>query len=263
MTPRSPKGLILSRLFDHFERTLIVNLPDRADRRRETAAALAPYGVKLSVEPPTDVVRGGRVAFFAATRPDDAGGFPSRGARGCFLSHLRALTVARDAGWPGVLILEDDAEPLPALAAAGPALLDELASRPWDVAMLGVMRYGDKPTAGAGVDRKASDAARQWLPLDRPIIGTQSYAVSETGLPKVIALLEAILGRQAGDPAGGPMHLDGAYYHVAQDGGVTALVASPSLFGQRLSRSDVAGAKLVDRLPLVRTAAAALRRMRG
>ena len=253
----------MSRFFDLFEHALVINLPDRADRRRETAAALRKHGVELSVGPPTPRVTGGRVEFFAATRPDDAGGFPSLGARGCFLSHLRALRAARDAAWPGVLILEDDAEPLPALAAAGPELLGQLAAREWDLAMLGVMRYGGRPTAGAGADHSAGDVPRQWLALDRPIIGTQSYVVSEGGLPKVIAALETILNRAPGHPDGGPMHLDGAYYHVAQVPAVIALVASPSLFGQRLSRSDVAGAKLVDRLPLVRTAAAALRRVRG
>ena len=263
MTAPSRKPTILSRLFDYFERTLIVNLPDRADRRRETAAALRPLGVELSAGPPVEPVGEGRVAFFAATRPADAGGFPSLGARGCFLSHLRALKTARDRDWPGVLILEDDAEPLAALTAAGPELLGALDAESWDLAMLGVMRYGEQPTAGAGVDRKSNDAPRRWLPLDRPIIGTQSYAVSRRGLAPVIAALEAILARAPGHPDGGPMHLDGAYFHVAQDAGMTALVASPSLFGQRLSRSDVAGAKLIDRLPLIRTAAAALRRMRG
>ena len=233
-------------LFADVDQTLVINLPDRADRRREMEAALRRSGETV----------GGTIHFFDATRPADVGGFPSLGAHGCFMSHLRALRTARDAGWGRVLILEDDAEPLANVNQAGPPLVAALEGREWDIAMLGVLRYGDEPAGGKG------DAEREWLPLDRPIIGTQSYLARGEGLPKVIAALEAMLARQPGDPAGGPMHLDGAFYHLARDSGVRSLVARPSLFGQRSSRSDVADAKLVDRLPLVRNVVAALRKLR-
>ncbi|HAX77040.1 MAG TPA: LPS biosynthesis glycosyltransferase, partial [Cyanobacteria bacterium UBA11372] len=46
--------------------------------------------------------------MFPAIRPDDAGDFPSIGARGCFESHLAILKQALADRLSNVLIVEDD-----------------------------------------------------------------------------------------------------------------------------------------------------------
>lgn len=55
------------------------------------------------------------------------------GRAGCTLSHARALRDARERGWSRVLILEDDAIPVPAAA----ALPQALAQSTWDLLYLG------------------------------------------------------------------------------------------------------------------------------
>src|SRR5690606_31802208 len=86
---------------DLFEAIYVINLAYRADRRLEMSAELARLG--LSFDDP-------KVTLFAAVRPEDAGEFPSVGARGCFMSHLGILHSALALGLRSILILEDDAD---------------------------------------------------------------------------------------------------------------------------------------------------------
>ena len=235
------------RLDDYFDRTLIINLPARADRRRETTAELKKYGV---------AVRPGRVEFFAATKPDDAGGFPTLGAHGCFLSHLRAVKQARDEGVRRLLMLEDDVHPLPALADAGPALLADLERRPWDMAMLGWQRHSDHSLPDG-------DGRARWKPTDEQFIGTHAYAVHGDAFDKVIGLLERCLGEnQPHHPDGRRYHLDELYWVFGRDANVDQLLALPTLFGQRSSRSDVVGTlDWKETTPVVRTLYGVARRV--
>jgi hypothetical protein len=65
--------------------------------------------------------------------------------------------------------------------------------------------------------------------------------------------LEACLQRPTGHPLGSPMHVDGAYsLFRMQHPHVVTLRATPSLGGQRSSRSDIFPNKWYDRLPLTR-----------
>src|SRR4051794_24805493 len=83
--------------FDMFEQVRIINLVDRADRRREMAQQLQ----RLGGMPPN-------TSFFEAHRPASTGEFPSVGARGCFESHLAVLRAARSGAAETLLLLEDD-----------------------------------------------------------------------------------------------------------------------------------------------------------
>ncbi len=78
-----------------FEGTLVINLPERKDRRRQITRELEAVGMPL--EP-------GGVEIFPAIRPSEARGFPSRGVRGCLLSQLGILESARGRGLKNVLI---------------------------------------------------------------------------------------------------------------------------------------------------------------
>jgi glycosyl transferase family 25 len=86
-------------LFDAFDSIRILNLPHRADRRREMIQELTKLG--LAEDP--------RVSFFQASVGRDAGPFLTKNVHGCFLSHLALLETAAKAG-ERVLVLEDDCD---------------------------------------------------------------------------------------------------------------------------------------------------------
>ena len=85
--------------FDAFDSIRILNLPHRADRRREMIQELTKFG--LADDP--------RVSFFQASVGRDAGPFLTKNVHGCFLSHLALLETAAKAG-ERVLVLEDDCD---------------------------------------------------------------------------------------------------------------------------------------------------------
>jgi GR25 family glycosyltransferase involved in LPS biosynthesis len=90
--PRGPLG-------SAFDRVRIINLRRRSDRRAETLRELVALG---------ESVDGYRLGFFDAVEPDDAGGFPSPGVRGCYLSHLAVLEAAAGDDVSMLLVMEDD-----------------------------------------------------------------------------------------------------------------------------------------------------------
>jgi len=228
------------RLSDVFDRTYVLNLPDRADRRREMGEVLARAGMAWE---------DGRVELFGATRPADAGPFPSLGARGAFLSHLGMLRKARDLKLSRVLLLEDDLEFSPKLGPALDALAERLGRDDWGMVYLG----HDLPSP------PPPDSPCALTPYDGPIVLAHFYGV----LDRLIAFLELVMSRPPGHPDGGPMHVDGAFSTFrGQNPDVLTLVASPSLGWQRSSRSDIASNRWYDRAPVSRELVGLARRLR-
>lgn len=231
-------------LFDAFDRICIINLPQRADRRRAVTRELQRQGV---------VVDGARVRFFAAVRPEGPGDFPSTGARGCFLSHLQVLRQAWADGVQRLLVLEDDVMFCAEMALAH-TLSDELAHGNWHLAY-------------AGHVQPALSGPLRWEATQEPLVCAHCYAVNGQALDTVVSHLEACLGRPAGHPLGGAMHVDGALTLLRQQQpGLITLRASRSLAGQRSSRSDIIGPSWLDRLPaaaLLRAAKNRWRRLAG
>lgn len=225
-------------LFDRFERIVVISLPYRKDRRREMAAQLGRLGISI---------RDPRVSVFDALRPDDAGGFESIGARGCFLSHLAVLQMSRGSG--SLLILEDDTDFTRdirnLLANALPALPQD-----WKIF------YG----GGFGLPASRGGA----MTVVSPRVGiTSSHFVAFNGgvIGLVASYLEAILRRAPGDPRGGPMHVDGAYSHFRADhADLLTWAATPALGYQRASLTDIHRRKWFDRWVLVRGIVGLLRR---
>jgi hypothetical protein len=86
-----------------------------------------------------------------------------------------------------------------------------------------------------------------------PLATTHFYALNGRILRPLHDHLEACLQRPTGHPLGSPMHVDGAYsLFRMQHPDVVTLMATPSLGGQRSSRSDIFPNKWYDRLPLTR-----------
>lgn len=234
-------------LADLFERIVIVSLPSRTDRRRDMVAQLQRAG--MSLQP-------GRVKFFDAIRPDSAAGFPSIGARGCFLSHLTLLSQARDDRLANLLVLEDDLSFTPRLIRDQAKVVDRLRSTPFELAYLGYRIFEPPPGSGP-----ASGA--EFVPYSGRIDQTHFYAINGHLIGRVIECLDQIRNRPPGHPDGGPMHVDGAFNTFRkQNPDITTLIALPELGVQRDSRSDIAATKFFDRIPVIRDLANMARSIR-
>lgn len=229
------------KIFDAFERIVVINLPERVDRRREMVAELRKAGI-AEHDP--------RLQFFAGIRPADAGLFPSRGARGCFESHLGVIAQALRDGLDSVLVLEDDLDLQPAACIAQPLLAGRLAQGGWDFAYPGHM-----------LALPSREGPAQWHETASPLVCAHFYALHRRVLRDLHRYLEECARRPPGHPQGGPMHVDGAYSMFrAFRPDVVTLVASPSLGGQRSSRSDIAANRWFDRQPVVRSLAGLVRK---
>ncbi|MCX7143318.1 MAG: glycosyltransferase family 25 protein [Proteobacteria bacterium] len=218
------------KLIDQFDRVYIVNLPERSDRRREMDMELGRHGLRAD---------GGRIRYWKAVRPEDAGKFPSLGARGCFLSHLAILNDAIESDLNNVLVMEDDLAIDERLARDQPQMCRTLREGRWDFAYLG------------HVEAFADDAAAPaWKAEGRPLATTHLYALNRRVMRPLRDHLQACLAREPGHPLGSPMHVDGAYslFRMQHPDALT-LIAAPSLGGQRSSRSDIFPNKWYDRTP--------------
>lgn len=218
------------KIFDAFQRIYIINLPSRPDRRRAVLGDLARAGI--SADDP-------RLRVFPGVRPDDAGVFPSRGAHGCYMSHLGILREALAEGLDNVLILEDDLALEPAARDPQPQLVERLREGNWDFAYPGHVEGGGDPAA-----RPA------WQTTQKPLVCAHFYGVNRRALPALVGYLEDCMERPAGHPDGGPMHVDGAFSMFRKrNPEVVTLICMPSLGGQRSSRSDIYPNQWYDRLP--------------
>lgn len=239
-------------IFAIFARIYLINLPERTDRLAESLAELEKAGLRRD-DP--------RLHIFAAVRPNEAGSFPSIGARGCFLSHLAVIRLACQAQLENVLILEDDIALQPGALRSQIALLHTLRHSEWDFAYLG--HHHPLPTTHqpSGIP---SNTPAKWQEFNGPLQCAHCYALHRRVLPALHDYLSACLLRRVGDPFGGPIHVDGALAMFRQrHPGCRTLIANPSLAGQRSSRSDIYPNRWFDRWPVVRSVVASLRQLRN
>jgi glycosyl transferase, family 25 len=223
---------MLQTILDAFDRTYIINLRDRSDRRRGVLRELKRHGVRVDAD---------QVRFYTAERPASRGAFPSRGARGSFSSHAAVLRQALEDDLETVLVLEDDIRISHHVERHGIALTRRLRQTSWDILYLGYL----EPEAPAG-DALLVD----W---DGPTIGGHFYAVHRRVLPRIISFMDACRRRPAGHPAGGPTFRDGAFNRFRQENpDVRTLVTSPCLAGQRSSRTDLHELAWFDRIRIMR-----------
>jgi glycosyl transferase family 25 len=134
--------------------------------------------------------------------------------------------------------MEDDLAFAPALHTAPVEMTHRLRNGDWDFAYLG------------HVAEIANCGSTAWRETRLPLATTHFYAVHGRVLRALHDHLEACLLRPSGHPLGSPMHVDGAYsLFRMRHPEVITLMATPSLGGQRSSRSDIFPNKWYDRLP--------------
>ncbi len=216
----------------YFDRIYIINLPHRMDRRKEMEEQLSK--VNLAID---DV----HLRFFPAIRPMDPAGFPSLGARGCFMSHLAVLIHARDLGAKNVLIIEDDCNFAKDFEIRLAEIHSALQSGAWD------LFYG-----GALNEVDAKKLKNSWLDSTQGLMGSHFIAVNGPCIARLIDYLEAMLKRPDGHPDGGPMHIDGAYsWFRAAHPELKTYLATPELAYQRSSATDIHQRSWYENFPIV------------
>jgi glycosyl transferase family 25 len=218
----------MTKITDYFQRVYAVNLPEREDRRQLIVKELEEAEMPLMPH---------KIEIFPAIRPDEAGGFPSIGARGCFSSHVAILKQAKDKGLSNILIVEDDLEISPKLTTHQAVIVEQLSQQDWDFVYFGHLEE---------VEPKSPVAL---VPFSGKMRTTHFYAVNGRIFDRLLRFLEELQQRPPGHPDGGPMHLDAAYSTFRdQNPDVVTLIASPNLGWQRTSRSDISP-KWFDRVP--------------
>jgi glycosyl transferase family 25 len=214
----------------------VINLERREDRRREMEEELVRIGWNAT--------------FFPAIEPTSSAGFPSPGARGCFLSHLSVLKAAREAAVERLVILEDDVNFVCNFKERWQSLETELTALDWSIFYPG-HAISNLP---AGISVLAPECG---------VLCTHFMVINRSAISKIVEGLETILSRPPGHPLGGPMHVDGAYSTIrAQNPKLDTYALFPILGYQRSSRTDIRGARWFDRLNLLQSAVDVMRKIK-
>lgn len=232
-----------SSLFTFFDKSYIINLPERLDRSQGMEQELKRLGLSESSN---------QIKFFPAIKPNDQDEFPSIGARGCFLSHLLVLKEAKNQNLNNLLIMEDDLSFRNLLIEHQDTVTKKLHRLSWDFIYLGHSLNLD-PNREI-IFQEYSEEIRQ----------SHFLAINGKIIAQLVDFLEELLKRPGGHPEGGPMHVDGAYSTFRkQNPSVITLIANPSLGFQRASPSNVSGFNWFDRLPFFAQLATAVRQAKN
>ena len=230
------------KLIEYFDRTSIINLPERDDRRRLILKELEPFGADIRPE---------RVCVPHAPRPKDPNGFDSRSIYGSYLSHLEIVKEALREGLETVWILEDDATFSHRMRREQGQIAEFLGTHDWDFCFF-----------GHSLRRELAGMPRGFVPNNAPFVWMHCYAVRGRILPRLIDYLEENIANPPGHPRGGKMYIDAAYYFFRMlNPDVVSLVANPKMSIQRGSDSSIAGRYWYNRVnvskPLVSMARSA------
>ena len=231
------------KIVEYFDKTVIINLPERLDRRSETI-----HEFKIVNWP----IENDNIRFFPATRPTERAGFPSIGARGCFLSHLGAIKAAKSEKSSNILILEDDISFISDINNICTALIPLLNTTEWGFLYLGHEYHA----------LHDSNQLLEKISISLPL--THFYAINGHIFERFIAFLEQLQEKAPGDTFGGPMHYDAAISTFRlQNPDINTFAVIPSLGYQRSSRTDLHELSVWDKWPLLSPITSRLRRVKN
>lgn len=220
-----------------FEHAVVINLDHRADRWARMTENLAQVGIAgkrfsaINARDMVDDVPSTALRSFLqrVDGPSANAEHKLRTTWACMRSHLAVIRMARDAGWPAVLILEDDCEFEPYTRVVLERACRQLQGRAWDMLFLGgTFKKGGKKTA---VSENLRAVSRLRL--------AHAYVVNASAYERIIA--EA--------PESG-LPLDWYYSEVLQPS-ISAFMVRPILARQRLF--DMSDIEQVERKPKLRT----------
>ena len=216
------------KLIEYFDRTCIINLPERIDRLTVLRKELKRFGSDGQQS---------KVQVPFAPRPDEPNGYASRGVFGSFLSHLEILKSAMRDGLSTVWVLEDDATFNDLMVHEQDQIIDHLQKTVWDMCFF-----------GHSLERELAGIPEGLVPHTAPFRWAHCYAVHSRVFPRLIAYLEETMANPVGHPRGGRMYIDGAYNlfrRVEPD--VVVLTANPAMSIQRSTPSSLAIGPWYDR----------------
>jgi glycosyl transferase, family 25 len=219
----------VKKIIEYFDRTYVINLSDRVDRRRQVAREFSRVGITIP---------NAKVLFYRATRPTEKGAFVSRGERGCFTSHKQILELACRDKLRNVLICEDDVCFRNVGSVFEGELLEQISSEEnWDIIQFGY----DLPP-----EKNLTGPLLRWQIFGR---GTHFFAVNGPFIETMLQFMNGCELRSPGHPDGGPMSADGAYNHVRRVlPNIRLLLCVPNLAHQRCSRTDIASTPFFDKI---------------
>ncbi|MEI8185385.1 MAG: glycosyltransferase family 25 protein [Chlorobiaceae bacterium] len=230
-------------LVEYFDKTVIINLPERSDRRAETKHEFDCINWPIGKD---------NIDFFSAIRPENNAGFPSIGARGCFLSHLKAIKTATNEKVNNILILEDDISFISDINRVGTEVINLLKHIDWGFLYLGHEYKSLQPS------NQILERISESLPL------THFYAINGNVFERFITFLEQLQKRMPGDQLGGPMHYDAAISTFRlQNPDINTFAVIPSLGYQRSSRTDLHELSVWDKWPLLSSITGGLRSIKN
>ena len=183
----------MKEIIEYFDRSFVINLIDRVDRRRQVEREFKRIGLRI----PND-----KVEIFSAVRPTERGGFVDISTKGCFSSHRDVLELARHKRLRNVLVFEDDVAFRRVGVSYQKRLLRQLSGENWDL-----LFFGFSPQLSA-------QPTKPLIRWDGEIRGTHCYAVNGPFLDTMIEYMDACERRPRDHPDGGPMPADGVYNHV-------------------------------------------------
>ena len=230
-------------IIDYFDRTSIINLPERADRRKETREEFKRIGWPIENE---------KADFFPAIRPEKPAGFPSAGVKGCFLSHMNVIQKARHDNLANILIMEDDIAFISGIDKIADEALQELNQTDW-----GFLYFGHEHMSDFSSGKRLEK-------ITEPLMLAHFYAVNATIFDRYLEFLNQVLERTPGHPDGGPMHYDGALSTFRmRNRDINTFVVIPSLGYQRSSRTDLHQLSIWDKWSLLSPLATGVRKIKN
>jgi GR25 family glycosyltransferase involved in LPS biosynthesis len=207
-------------LFDYVDRLAIIHLPERDDRLRALTRELSGIGIDI---------RSVKVDVPRPPRPETPGGFTSRGVHGNFLSHLEIIENAYRDGLDTVWVLEDDAIFSRTFQSRQTGIATCLRENDWDLCFIGHSVWKELPDSPTGL-----------LRFSGPFVWAHSYLVHRRIMPRLIEYLRHSMEREPGDPQGGKIYIDAAFFFFRQfNPDVICIVSSPCLSIQKGSSSSL------------------------
>lgn len=204
-------------LFAGFGSRRLISMKARVERRQRIDASLGRYGLSLA-ELDVEVFDG--LSF------EDANGFPSKGVRGCFTSHMTLMQECAASG-KSMLVLEDDIDFHFDRIAAFRRAVPDVQAEDWDLVYLG---YLVPETSGPPRLERYEGGT----------IGGHFYGVRPAFAQAVADYMQSCTTRPRGHPDGGPMYRDASFTMFRERRPeLTTKLAIPPLGGQFSSRSDL------------------------